>query len=120
MKLVFRPIKQYCRDLNLEHSQNLESLLDCQPGVLMLTPSYIQAFLHPIHLDDENSHSRMNSDAPQEPKGRLVSWAELSEHNTRKSVWVLIDGEVYDATEIVDIHPGGVGPLMKQAGQDAT
>lgn len=78
----------------------------------------IQNPLHPINLDSDMSHP----DSPQDSKEalRLISWDELSRHNTRESCWVLIDGEVYDATDIIDTHPGGVGPLMKQAGKDAT
>jgi len=46
--------------------------------------------------------------------------AEVAEHCTRESAWVIIDERVYDMTRFIDKHPGGVGPVMNLAGKDAT
>ena len=51
---------------------------------------------------------------------RTISYSELQEHTTEDSCWVLIDGQVYDATSILDSHPGGKGVILKNAGKDAT
>jgi cytochrome b involved in lipid metabolism len=51
---------------------------------------------------------------------RYVSYAELQRHTTLSSLWVLINGVVYDLTAFLSSHPGGTGPLLKYAGKDAT
>ena len=43
---------------------------------------------------------------------------EIFEHNTKKSMWLLIDFKVYDVTDFK--HPGGKQILLANAGQDAT
>ncbi|KAI0251317.1 FMN-dependent dehydrogenase-domain-containing protein [Lactifluus subvellereus] len=57
--------------------------------------------------------------ASEKPRG-YVSYAELQRHTTRSSLWVLINGIVYDLTAFLSSHPGGTGPLLKYAGKDAT
>ncbi|TFY79321.1 hypothetical protein EWM64_g4683, partial [Hericium alpestre] len=79
-----------------------------------------------IHCDSpiqkQPPSTSTNPDAPQKPAGAraLIPYSELQRHNTRGDLWVLIDGEVYNATGIIDTHPGGVGPLLKNGGKDAT
>ena len=46
--------------------------------------------------------------------------AEVSKHDKKDDVWVIIKGKVYDLSEFVDEHPGGVEAIMKRAGGDAT
>ena len=43
---------------------------------------------------------------------------EIFSHNTRESLWLLIDNKVYDVTNFK--HPGGKPILLSNAGQDAT
>ena len=45
---------------------------------------------------------------------------EVSKHKTQDDLWLIIDGAVYDVTEYVDEHPGGVAAIMKNAGGDAS
>ena len=35
------------------------------------------------------------------PEDRLISWEEVKKHNSASSLWVVIDGKVYDITEFV-------------------
>ncbi|KXX79045.1 Cytochrome b2, mitochondrial [Madurella mycetomatis] len=46
--------------------------------------------------------------------------AELSEHNTLTSLWIAVDGVVYDFTEFAPTHPGGLSILLQHGGRDAT
>ena len=46
--------------------------------------------------------------------------ADVAKHKTQDDLWLIIDGNVYDVTEYVDEHPGGVASIMKNAGGDAT
>ncbi|KAI9320961.1 acyl-CoA dehydrogenase/oxidase [Dichotomocladium elegans] len=45
---------------------------------------------------------------------------EVSKHAAEDDVWIVIDSVVYDMSNFLDIHPGGVFPIMEYAGKDAT
>lgn len=46
--------------------------------------------------------------------------AEIASHNTRESVWIVVQDKVYDCTPFLTLHPGGVAPIMNHAGEDVT
>ncbi|KAH8898696.1 oxidoreductase [Thozetella sp. PMI_491] len=50
----------------------------------------------------------------------ITSRAEILEHSSRKSCWVVIEGFAYDVTSFIDLHPGGAGVILRYAGRDAT
>ena len=55
------------------------------------------------------------------PKKEIKKFTDLNdifEHNTKESLWLLIDNKVYDVTNFK--HPGGKQILLQNAGQDAT
>lgn len=45
--------------------------------------------------------------------------AEVSQHCTRDSLWLIIDGRVYDVTSYIDHHPGG-DAIFRNAGRDSS
>ena len=45
---------------------------------------------------------------------------EVSEHNSKNDCWIIINNDVYDITEFLSEHPGGVSILLTVAGTDAT
>ncbi|KAI0787170.1 FMN-dependent dehydrogenase-domain-containing protein [Irpex lacteus] len=49
-----------------------------------------------------------------------ISYEEVQQHNTRESCWVIIDGQVYDATSVLRWHPAGPDVILQLAGKDAT
>ncbi|KKY20752.1 putative cytochrome b5 [Phaeomoniella chlamydospora] len=49
-----------------------------------------------------------------------LTYAEVSEHNTKKDCYMVIHDKVYDTTSFVDEHPGGEEVLLDVGGQDAT
>ncbi|KAI1389077.1 FMN-dependent dehydrogenase-domain-containing protein [Hypoxylon trugodes] len=51
---------------------------------------------------------------------RTWKLAEVSEHKTQDSCWMVLHGKVYDITSFVPKHPGGRSILLKNAGQDAS
>lgn len=51
---------------------------------------------------------------------KTFTLAEVSEHSSRESAWIVIGDGVYDITGYVDEHPGGVKAILRNAGGDAT
>eukprot|EP01065_Artemidia_motanka_P050639 TRINITY_DN870_c3_g1_i2.p1 TRINITY_DN870_c3_g1~~TRINITY_DN870_c3_g1_i2.p1 ORF type:complete len:163 (+),score=71.07 TRINITY_DN870_c3_g1_i2:69-491(+) len=52
---------------------------------------------------------------------KVITRDELAKHNTKDDLWLLICGRVYDVTDYMDNHPGGVDRLLAVAPpQDAT
>jgi predicted heme/steroid binding protein len=51
---------------------------------------------------------------------RIHSSSEIARHASAHDLWVVIDGEVYDLTALVEAHPGGSAILLDYAGKDAS
>ncbi|KAL2002894.1 hypothetical protein VTN02DRAFT_5611 [Thermoascus thermophilus] len=51
---------------------------------------------------------------------KIFDAAEVAEHNTPESCWVILYGKVYDVTDFLPSHPGGSRIILKLAGKDAT
>ncbi|OCK81649.1 cytochrome b5 [Lepidopterella palustris CBS 459.81] len=48
------------------------------------------------------------------------TYSDVSEHATKKNLFVVIHEKVYNASTFIDEHPGGEEVLLDVAGQDAT
>ncbi|GAB7354004.1 hypothetical protein MBLNU459_g4595t1 [Dothideomycetes sp. NU459] len=48
------------------------------------------------------------------------TYSDVSEHATKKDVYMVIHDKVYNASSFVDEHPGGEEVLLDVGGQDAT
>ncbi|KAI6694467.1 hypothetical protein NL676_022177 [Syzygium grande] len=53
-------------------------------------------------------------------ESKVFTLAEVSEHNTTKDCWLVIEGKVYDVTKFMEDHPGGDEVLLSSTGKDAT
>jgi len=51
---------------------------------------------------------------------KQIRASEVSEHNSKRSTWLIIHDHVYDVTQFLDEHPGGEEVMLEQAGKDAT
>jgi cytochrome b involved in lipid metabolism len=47
---------------------------------------------------------------------KIITWTELMLHTKCSSLWILIDGVVYDAGTYLAEHPGGDDILMYYGG----
>ncbi|KAI9243356.1 FMN-dependent dehydrogenase-domain-containing protein [Phascolomyces articulosus] len=45
---------------------------------------------------------------------------EVSKHNSKDDLWVILHGKVYDLTNFLSEHPGGQRIILKYGGTDAT
>lgn len=50
----------------------------------------------------------------------VITYKELMKHYKRPSIWIVIEGMVYDVTTYLDHHPGGEEILRKCGAKDAT
>ncbi|ODM98645.1 Cytochrome b5 reductase 4 [Orchesella cincta] len=54
------------------------------------------------------------------PTRKQIPLSEIAKHDTETDCWLVIRNCVYDVTEYLPYHPGGIPELMKGAGKDAT
>ncbi|AEO60010.1 hypothetical protein MYCTH_2308787 [Thermothelomyces thermophilus ATCC 42464] len=51
---------------------------------------------------------------------KTFTQSDVASHNKADSLWIVIDGDVYDLTKFQDDHPGGKKILQRVAGKDAS
>lgn len=51
---------------------------------------------------------------------KKFTWEEIEKHNEEHDVWIVVNNKVYDCTEYLELHPGGVESITINAGADAT
>ena len=51
----------------------------------------------------------------QSVETRKISQAEINQHNSAESCWVVINDSVYDVTRYLKIHPGGTSMFLSPA-----
>ncbi|MCP9260438.1 hypothetical protein DINM_003789 [Dirofilaria immitis] len=76
------------------------------------------ALTHGRSLMDWIELTSQRSTAPKIKQG--VDHVELSKHATVDDCWILLGERVYDVTDYLLFHPGGVEQLMRAAGTDGT
>ncbi|KAF6812914.1 FMN-dependent dehydrogenase [Colletotrichum sojae] len=54
------------------------------------------------------------------PQTATLTPDEIAKHNRLDDLWLVIDDSVYDFTDFVREHPGGIAVILKCAGKDAT
>jgi predicted heme/steroid binding protein len=59
-------------------------------------------------------------EAAAETRLPRYGWDDIRRHCTAESLWVVIDGDVYDVTGFIREHPGGAERLLEWAGRDAS
>ncbi|EFX03379.1 acyl-dehydrogenase domain containing protein [Grosmannia clavigera kw1407] len=51
---------------------------------------------------------------------KTFTQSDIASHNKPDSLWIVVDGDVYDLTKFQDDHPGGKKILARVAGKDAS
>lgn len=59
------------------------------------------------------------SSPPRTPRDDITA-QEVGRHSTAADGWVILRGKVYDVSEYINYHPGGVSILRQCLGRDAT
>lgn len=57
---------------------------------------------------------------PRKPRGRDKSIVDSDEAEPVETVWMALEGKVYNITAYIPFHPGGEGELLRCAGKDGT
>ena len=58
--------------------------------------------------------------AKERPPQKEYSMDEIAKHNTEQDCWVVVNGQVLNATSFLNKHPGGKEAILLYAGKDAT
>ncbi|KAL7569944.1 hypothetical protein ACA910_008604 [Epithemia clementina (nom. ined.)] len=66
------------------------------------------------------SESRMPIPSSKLSEERKISYEEVQQNRSEESCWIIIKDKVYDCTEYLDLHPGGIASIVINAGDDAT
>ncbi|CAD24984.1 similarity to HYPOTHETICAL PROTEIN OF THE CYTOCHROME B5 FAMILY: YDAA_SCHPO [Encephalitozoon cuniculi GB-M1] len=63
---------------------------------------------------------RWSREKHRDPSFAPLTADEVSKHNRSDDCWIIMDGVVYDVTDFLRLHPGGVDTIMEYAGKDCT
>lgn len=58
--------------------------------------------------------------APTQSSTKTFSQTEVATHNNAKDCWLIIDNKVYDVTQFLREHPGGIDMIMPYCGKEAS
>ncbi|CCG84714.1 protein of unknown function [Taphrina deformans PYCC 5710] len=71
------------------------------------------------HMQEERQPLRAEHDHSLRTR-KLIDGAEIKKHNTADSCWVVVNGAVWDMTDFLAAHPGGMDAVLRVAGTDAS
>ncbi|MFA5877949.1 MAG: cytochrome b5-like heme/steroid binding domain-containing protein [Candidatus Staskawiczbacteria bacterium] len=77
-----------------------------------------------VSLADPSSNNpgvpaKINTESPSTTSPGYTS-AQVAAHNSAGSCWVIIGSKVYNVTNYIPSHPGGVGAILPYCGKDGT
>lgn len=67
-----------------------------------------------------NSNAGGSSGVSPTNSQKLYTPGEVEQHSSVNDCWMIIDGSVYDVTNFLDQHPGGVAAMSPYCGKDGT
>lgn len=72
----------------------------------------------PVTNSSQGSTTTSNT-AANSTTGTTFTMTQVSQHNSAKDCWLVVDGSVYDVTKFIPNHPGG-NEILQGCGKDAT
>lgn len=96
-----------------------EIVQDSQSGIAEIL------FRHPVEpgtgkegwmqpsVDLQVSEAKQSAGAPETQFTRQ----EVEKHDKENDCWIVVDGKVYDATSVLEWHPGGKSAILNHAGK---
>lgn len=69
-------------------------------------------------VNTQNQQENVNQN--QQTETKKITLAEISTHNTASDCWQIINGKVYNATEILKIHKNATQLVLPLCGKDVT
>jgi nitrate reductase (NAD(P)H) len=63
--------------------------------------------------ENQIASAKQDAGAPEKQFTR----EEIEKHDHEGDCWIVVDGKVYDATSVLDWHPGGKAAVMGHAGK---
>ena len=85
-----------------------------------LEPGFSLLHWQKLSMDADLTGGVGKADPDDEASWRAWPRAEIRTHSTRDDFWTIIRGKVYNLTQYLPYHPGGVDILMSTAGRDGT
>ena len=67
----------------------------------------------------ETTNPATGSDSGQTTGQDGITMAELAAHDSKNDCWVAYDGEVYDITKFLPVHPGGSRAIEQYCGTES-
>ena len=61
-----------------------------------------------------------SADGVSPVSGLTLNIIEISKHNSLKDCWLIINNKIYNVTNYLSAHPGGVGTISPYCGKEAT
>lgn len=89
----------------------MKKLLPIFLGIIIL------AGLGFFYFNSINNKTNLEQNTNQ--SGKDISLDELSKHNQKSDCWIAIEGNAYDVTEYINLHPGGL-IIANYCGKDGT
>ncbi|KAI1728045.1 cytochrome b5-like heme/Steroid binding domain-containing protein [Ditylenchus destructor] len=85
--------------------------------IAQMQPTYAVQAPQPLPVAQPASYPQS---AFQMAEEKYFTMEEVSKHNSSDSVWIIIEGKVYDVTKFIDEHPGGSEVILENAGEECT
>lgn len=74
----------------------------------------------PVQTSAVITPSDGSTPSPQEPATITLTASEVAKHNAQADCWLIMGSDVYDVTNYLRLHPGGVNRITPYCGKDAT
>jgi cytochrome b involved in lipid metabolism len=105
--------------LNLEISWNNQGVSVSTPSSKSVSSSSSSSSTA-VAATSSSSSAASAPAAAKRDVNKEWTYEEVAKHNTEKDCWVVVNGQVLDATNFLKDHPGGKKAILIYAGRDAS